>query len=409
MGRKSKIQLTEELEKEIINFYLAPHTGKETTQKFNISQTKLSYLLKAENIPQHNKELVQKLSRAKAKQTCLVRYGTEYPGGLPEFVEKAQATNIEKYGVRVPAQNDEILAKIQSSCLSHFGTKTPAETEEVKEKIRRTNQERFGVDWVQQCPEVIQKSKNTLLEHFGVDRPLKAPKIQKKTRQTCEEKYGVSYVLQADCVKNKIKQTNLKRFGAEYPIQNSEVLKKQQETNYAKYNSLSILTSDYLKQFLIDKFGVESYTQTKEFLAIQRETKKINCSFKTSKSEEILYISLLKTYGVDNVLRQYVCEKYPFCCDFYIPAENLFIELNLSWTHGKHPFDENSPDDKALLEKWEEKAKTSKYYQNAIETWTVRDVKKLKTAKENNLNYRTIYIDEWNQLKKELQSDVQFS
>ena len=46
---------------------------------------------------------------------------------------------------------------------------------------------------------------------------------------------------------------------------------------------------------------------------------------------------------------------------------------------------------KKQLEAWQEKAKTSKFYENAIQTWTVRDVEKQRIAKENNLNYKVIY------------------
>ena len=34
-----------------------------------------------------------------------------------------------------------------------------------------------------------------------------------------------------------------------------------------------------------------------------------------------------------------------------------------------------------------EKAQTSDFYHNAIETWTIRDVKKRNFAKEHNLNW----------------------
>ena len=39
------------------------------------------------------------------------------------------------------------------------------------------------------------------------------------------------------------------------------------------------------------------------------------------------------------------------------------------------------------LKEWKQKAETSKFYQNAIITWTISDIKKRNTAKENNLNY----------------------
>ena len=61
-----------------------------------------------------------------------------------------------------------------------------------------------------------------------------------------------------------------------------------------------------------------------------------------------------------------------------------------SWTHGQHAFNEKNQDDIQILEKW--KSKNSKYYNNAINTWTKRDVAKRKVAKQNNLNY----IELWN-------------
>lgn len=116
-----------------------------------------------------------------------------------------------------------------------------------------------------------------------------------------------------------------------------------------------------------------------------------NHTFNTSQPEEKYYQQLVDKYGVEDVVRFYSDDRYPFICDFYIPSEDLFIEYNGTWTHGGHPFDENNLDDIFTLEQWQEKAKTSQYYQNAIYTWTVLDVRKQKIAKENHLNYMTIY------------------
>jgi len=32
-------------------------------------------------------------------------------------------------------------------------------------------------------------------------------------------------------------------------------------------------------------------------------------------------------------------------CDFYIPSEDLFIELNRHWSHGGHFYDPNNIED----------------------------------------------------------------
>lgn len=113
---------------------------------------------------------------------------------------------------------------------------------------------------------------------------------------------------------------------------------------------------------------------------------------KDSKAEQDYYNKLKQKYGEDGVIRQYFDkDRYPYKCDFYIPSEDKFIEVHGNWTHGGRPFDPNDEDCQKQLAVWQEKAKTSKYYKNAIYTWTVLDVNKEKAAKDNNLNFETIY------------------
>lgn len=125
---------------------------------------------------------------------------------------------------------------------------------------------------------------------------------------------------------------------------------------------------------------------SKEYL-----TKKKNNSFNTSKPEEELYKQLLEQYNEKTILRRYKDYRYPFYCDFYIIEDDLFIELNAHWTHGGKPYDPNDEECQKQLILWKEKAKQSQFYENAIKTWTERDVEKLRIAKENNLNYKVIY------------------
>ena len=120
-------------------------------------------------------------------------------------------------------------------------------------------------------------------------------------------------------------------------------------------------------------------------------TKKKNNTTNTSKPEQMLYEKLLNEYEGKTIYREYKCERYPYHCDFYIVEDDLFIELNAHWTHGGRPYDPNDYSCQKQLELWQEKAKTSKYVQSAIYTWTVRDVEKAECAKRNNLNYWVIY------------------
>ena len=125
---------------------------------------------------------------------------------------------------------------------------------------------------------------------------------------------------------------------------------------------------------------------TKEYI-----TKKKNKTFNTSKPEEQFYTKLLEENKTKTIYRQYKDERYPFYCDFYIVEDDLFIELNLHRSHGGKPFDPNDPECIEKLATWTLKAKTSQFYANAIQTWTVRDVQKAAVAKKNHLNYKVIY------------------
>lgn len=113
--------------------------------------------------------------------------------------------------------------------------------------------------------------------------------------------------------------------------------------------------------------------------------------YKKSKVEDTYYQKLLDSYDQEDIIRQYSDERYPYRCDFYIRSEDKFIELNRWWHHGPHPFDENNIEDLKLLSYWKERSLTNKQFENAIQTWTIRDVEKINTARKNNLNYELIY------------------
>ena len=150
---------------------------------------------------------------------------------------------------------------------------------------------------------------------------------------------------------------------------------------------------------MLRKYGNGSYTRTQEYRdkvkSIMSETNKRrnetmerNDSFRGS-SLELIVGGILKKKFPD-LKTQYVSEEYPFRCDFFIPSRNQYIEYNGTWTHGGHPFNEKDERDVAKLDDW--KSRNSKYYENAIETWTVRDVKKRNLARDSGLNF----VELWN-------------
>lgn len=237
-----------------------------------------------------------------------------------------------------------------------------------------------------------------------------------KTKQTNRIKFGGNAPACSKGVLLKMKQTNLERYGDENfnnraqanktllerynGVGNaSEVIKaKQQKTMIDKYGKDNCMFIDDIKDKMrannMEKYGVDWVTQDKSVLDKITATKRKNKTFSTSKIEK-QFEEYLKENNI-NYKTQYKSEAYPFNCDFYFPDYNLYLEIQGSWTHGYRPFNPSNNDDQRQLLEWQ--SKNNKFYNSAINTWTVRDVLKRGTAKKNNLNYIEVFTTNINVL-----------
>lgn len=271
--------------------------------------------------------------------------------------------------------------------------------------IRNTCLKRYGVTSTLKLKSVHEKSKQTCLKKYGVEYALQSNIVKEKSKQTCLKHYGTEYNFQSPIIKDKIKQTCLEKYGVEYAAQCKEIREKQAKTNLEKYGTENVFGSDYFKKgYYILKsqnsnknlFNTNHFKQIvkikqKEIQEKRDNTKRKNHTFNTSKPEDNCYNILINKYSVDDIERQYKSDLYPYQCDFYIKSIDTYIECNFHWTHCRHKFDCNNKDDVNKLEQMKEKAKTSKFYKNAIKIWTERDVNKFECAKKNNLNYLVFY------------------
>lgn len=202
---------------------------------------------------------------------------------------------------------------------------------------------------------------------------------RKKIKMTCLDRYGVARYLDSEAGKSHMAELR----------QSSEFRQKMKD----------IISSDDVQaktqQTCLDRYGVPFPMQLEEVVEKVGNAKLKNGTWSKSKSEDKMYQLLCDFFGEDDVKRQYKQDvRYPFRCDFYIPSHDLFIELNATWLHGGHWFDETNPDDVQRLCWWKELEQQGKsFYRVAIDVWTVRDVKKRKTAEENGLNYLVFWDD----------------
>ena len=276
-------------------------------------------------------------TRQKAKQTCLERYGVENYTNP----EKRKQTNIERYGVDCYTKTDEYIEKSKNTYIQKYGTDNFTKTEEYKIKREQISLEKYGVTDYSKSDIVIDNIKKSKIKNHGTTSYVNL----EKARQTCLERYGVDSYSKTEEYIQKIKQTN------------------------------------------IERYGVDCYTKTEEYKIRSYKTKKQNNTFNSSKIEK-QFEEYLKENNI-NYKTQYKSELYPFFCDFYLPDNDLYLEINAHWTHGGHPFDSTNNEDQLKLEMW--KQKRTNFYDNAIEIWTKRDVLKRETAKKNNLNYIEVF------------------
>lgn len=262
-----------------------------------------------------------------------------------------------------------------------------------EEHSKTTSFKKYGVKHPRQNKEyneiVNNKRKNTCLEKYGVEHPHQSNIIQNKVKQTCLQKYGVEYSFQSEEIKNKIHQTCLEKYGTDWTFQDELSHKKHKETLLKKYGvENSFCIPNVLESFKIRKDEIQ---QKRDY------TKRKNKTFGTSIPEEKSYKLLLTKFNKNDIIRQYKEERYPFSCDFYIQSLDLFIECNYFWTHQGHFFNKNNKEDLDILQNLINKSKQHKFYNTVITTWTISDVNKINTAKQNNLNYKVF----WNYIEFE--------
>lgn len=234
-------------------------------------------------------------------------------------------------------------------------------------------------------PSLICKRKEGLVKKYGSDTPFTDSAVIYKRNETWMKKYGGNPLGNSEVRSHitsrpnpiKGKQTCRRKYGVDNYAMTTECKEKVKETCASRYGDFAC-NLQYVKE------AAHSPEADKKRIA----TMKKNGSFTTSIPEERVYAELKKRCDVE---RQHTDARYPWHCDFYLPEYDMYVECNFHWTHGGHPYDPNNIEDQKKAEEW--KSKHTRYYDNAVKTWTVRDVMKMETAKKNNLRYVVLYSE----------------
>lgn len=228
-------------------------------------------------------------------------------------------------------------------------------------KMQSAMKEKYNVTWYSKSDDYKKKIHEVSIKKYGCWHFTQSDVVRQNSINAVRKKYGVDYVFQSDVVKQKICNTNLQRYGVENISQNKDI---------AKRKSVKMAST--------------------ESQAKHNQSLKKNQSYRKSNFEEMAYMMIKEKYP--DVQRQFRSEQYPFNCDFYIPSLDLYIEIQGSQYHHFHPYDPTNLNDVAELDHMKKKSVTHRQYNSIIQTWTITDPYKRKTAKENGVNL----IEFWN-------------
>lgn len=184
--------------------------------------------------------------------------------GKPEQFQKARETCLEKYGVEYPQSLDFVKEKISKNCLEKYGYKHNTQRPEVKEKISNTMLERFGETSSMKNPDVKERANLTMLNKYGVECWSQSPELLKKSLDKRKESgdilsydnKSVSEWCKEIGISNSSFYERLKKYG----IQEATSLKKKEsglEILFSKI--LNNLKVEYKKQYKIDNLRADFY------------------------------------------------------------------------------------------------------------------------------------------------------
>lgn len=314
----------------------------------------------------------------RCRKTCSRKCSKKHP----DYIQKVETTNLEKYGVKHPSQNKEIQQKMKSTTFERFGVENVFSNKEIQNKIKQTTIETHGVENISQLDTIKDQKSKTTFKNYGVLYPSQNKNILKKMQDTLYERHNVINPAHIKKSIEKRNTTNLIRYGTIYPFQNKDV--KNKINNKRRKTMYLRLFNDRLKNKVTPLFTLNDYISTN-----YNNKYKFECNTCKTEFYDNLYSGNIPRCLIcnpiatgfsklENELFEY-CESLnqtiikndsytisPYELDIYIPNHNLAIEFNGLYWHS------------------ENQGKTKDYHIN-----------KTNMCKEKGIQLIHIFEDEW--------------
>lgn len=302
------IELSKDLEQELINFYLMPHTIAETMKKYSVGREKIKNILKAHNIPEHSKEIVNtiKQNNFTSEQVQEIIKFYLMPNTLQDTAEKfnigrfalknllkrnnivehsRKILELLKFNRLINGREQEIIEfylqpnSIEKTAIA-FNLGRPAvisllsknniEIRDDSRKIIFTEEQEKEIINFYLVPNSLRETsqyfniknrdviKNILIKY---DIPFHSQEVcmqlkQQKAIKTNLEKYGVTNTYQLPEIREKAQKT--------WKDNEQEIRKKMQQTSLERHGDPFYHNQEQANKTRLEKYGVINFFQIKE-------------------------------------------------------------------------------------------------------------------------------------------------
>ena len=302
------IELSKDLEQELINFYLIPHTIAETMKKYSVGREKIKNILKAHNIPEHSKEIVNtiKQNNFTSEQVQEIIKFYLMPNTLQDTVEKF---NIGRFALKNLLKRNNVVEHSREILeLLKFNRLINGREQEIIEFYLQPNSiEKTAIAFNLGRPAVISLLSKNNIEIRDDSRKIIFTEEQEKEiikfystpnslRETCRHfniknrdvikniliKYDIPFHSKETCMKlkqEKATKTNLERYGVANTYQlpeirekaqkawkdnEQEIRKKMQQTSLERHGDPFYHNQEQANKTRLEKYGVINFFQIKE-------------------------------------------------------------------------------------------------------------------------------------------------
>jgi len=264
------------------------------------------------------------------------------PFNDPIVREKANQTNLERYGTIHSASNEEVRQRMSAA------KKDELFQQNLKEKV----QKKYGVDFIFQSPLVKEKIDKSMLEAHGVLKPLQSASIREKQQETSLSRHGVKFALQSSEIKKSAQETCIDKYGVSNPMQSEEfknkskitfqnTVKVDENNQFEMVNTLRSgnIWTDMKAGLTINRicekydFDYQSFTAALSRAEFKQEYQNAY-SFPTQQKQSEVYDFVTKELGLSAIRN---CRKTldGLELDILIPEKNFAIEFNGNYWHSE--------------------------------------------------------------------------